>query len=68
MKIIRSTANNFILFENLSLSWTPGINIIYGDNNTGKTILLKALYATLYSYCKTQPGETLKELGRNFTR
>lgn len=40
---------NFTKFENLSgsqaISFSPGINIIIGENGTGKTHLLKAVYA-----------------------
>lgn len=35
---------NFRNYENLSLSFHPGINIIYGQNAQGKTNLLESIY------------------------
>lgn len=35
----------FTAFENLMLPFSPGINIFIGENGTGKTHLLKAIYA-----------------------
>ncbi len=39
---------NFMAFSDLNINFSPGINIIIGENSTGKTQLLKASYA-LYS-------------------
>lgn len=36
---------NFSLFDNLKLDFSSGINIFIGENGTGKTHLLKLLYA-----------------------
>ena len=36
---------NFTKFSNLTIKFSPGINIIIGENGTGKTHLLKAAYA-----------------------
>lgn len=36
---------NFIAFTNLSIDFSPGINILIGENGTGKTQLLKAILA-----------------------
>ena len=36
---------NFTAFKGLSISFSDGINIIIGENGTGKTHILKALYA-----------------------
>lgn len=49
-----------MLFNDLDLKFSSGINIICGDNSTGKTVLLKTLYSALQSYCKT-PGDASKE-------
>lgn len=35
----------FTAFENLTLSFSKGVNIIIGENGTGKTHMLKAIYA-----------------------
>jgi energy-coupling factor transporter ATP-binding protein EcfA2 len=39
---------NFTAFTDLSIDFSPGINVIIGENGTGKTQLLKAILA-LYS-------------------
>jgi len=36
---------NFTVFENIECEFSPGVNIFIGENGTGKTHLLKALYA-----------------------
>jgi len=36
---------NFTVFENIECDFSPGVNIFIGENGTGKTHLLKALYA-----------------------
>ena len=35
---------NFTVFNNLKLDFSPRINVIIGENGTGKTHLLKAAY------------------------
>lgn len=35
----------FTAFESLTLTFSPGINLLIGENGTGKTHLLKAVYA-----------------------
>jgi ABC-type ATPase involved in cell division len=35
----------FTAFENLTVAFSPGINLFIGENGTGKTHLLKAVYA-----------------------
>lgn len=36
----------FTAFENLKIAFSPGINIFLGENATGKTHIMKAVYAT----------------------
>ena len=36
---------NFVAFTDLTIDFSPGINIIIGENGTGKTQLLKAILA-----------------------
>lgn len=36
---------NFTAFDELAVSFSPGINILLGENGTGKTHVMKALYA-----------------------
>ena len=44
-KITRIHLENFTSFANLEQEFSPGINVIIGANGTGKTHLLKTLYA-----------------------
>lgn len=37
--------DNFTVFENLEIEFCNGINVLIGENGTGKTHLLKVLYA-----------------------
>ena len=41
------TISNFTAFSKLKLVFSRGLNIIIGENSTGKTHLLKLLYAAL---------------------
>lgn len=51
-------------FRNLSgkVSWSPGINIIFGDNGQGKTNWLEAIYllATTKSFRTQRPQEAIR--------
>ena len=37
--------NNFTVFNTLNIEFSKGVNIFIGENGTGKTHLLKLLYA-----------------------
>ena len=43
MKIESLTLRGFRNYENLSLEFDPGVNLILGDNAQGKTNLLEAI-------------------------
>lgn len=45
----------FTAFEKLDISFSPGINIFVGENGTGKTHILKALYSSC-DITKSQKG------------
>lgn len=47
MSIESAELRNFTVFKNLKVDFSKGINIIIGENGTGKTQLLKAIYADL---------------------
>lgn len=38
------TLKNFTVFKELNVEFSPGVNVIIGENGTGKTHLLKAAY------------------------
>lgn len=44
-KIVHLHLKKFIAFTDLSIDFSPGINIIIGENGTGKTQLLKVILA-----------------------
>lgn len=50
------TLKKFTAFENLDLKFSPGINVFIGRNSTGKTHILKVLYAATRSREKTGEG------------
>jgi len=43
--ITRLELKNFMVFSDLAVDFSPKINVIIGENGTGKTHLLKAVYA-----------------------
>ncbi len=47
MKIKKLKLNNFMAFENAEMNWSDNINIICGENSTGKTTLLKVMYSLI---------------------
>ena len=47
MKIKKTHIEQFMLFDTLDIDWSANINVISGNNNTGKTALLKLLYASV---------------------
>lgn len=52
-KLTHIEADNFTAFAHLEQAFSPGINIVIGGNGTGKTHLLKLLYAA----CAITVGE-----------
>ena len=54
---------NFMIFSHLDIQFSPDINIISGENSTGKTALLKVLYSCIkgYSNACTSKNEVTKE-------
>lgn len=49
---------NFTVFSDVTLAFSPGLNVIVGENGTGKTHLLKLGYL----FCKAWPDLTAKRL------
>lgn len=43
--VTRFQAKDFSLFSDIDITFSPGINVILGANGTGKTHLMKAVYA-----------------------
>lgn len=68
MKIKKLSLKNFMLFSELELPVSGGINIIVGDNSTGKTALLKTMYTVLCAYSKVQEDSTKEEVELSFAK
>lgn len=52
--IERVKLDNFTVFKSLDVNFSPGVNIIIGENGTGKTHLLKLLYTPLSALRKEE--------------
>lgn len=57
---------NFIAFTDLSIDFSPGINIFIGENGTGKTQLLKAILALSGQEARGDTAD--KQLARKLCR
>ena len=57
MKIKRIKFQNYTVFEDQQMEFSPGINVIIGENGTGKTHLMK------YYYNKNTRNEYREKLG-----
>jgi len=60
MTISRLELTNFTVFEKASFEFCPGINVLIGENGTGKSHVLKAMYAALRA-----AQDERADLGRN---
>lgn len=45
MAIKKISLENFTVFERIEIPFSPGINILIGENGTGKTHVMKVLYS-----------------------
>lgn len=52
MIIKKIRLENYTVFENQQLEFLPGINVFIGENGTGKTHIMKALYSACQSVSK----------------
>ena len=43
------TLHNFTAFEDASIEFSPGVNVLIGENGTGKTHVMKVLYSACMS-------------------
>lgn len=62
MKINKLVLRNFMLFEEADINWSENINIICGENSTGKTTLLKVMYSILKPLGKGYRETATKEM------
>ncbi len=63
MKIRKLELDNFMIFNSLDVELSPNINIIFGENSTGKTAFIKLLYSCMKSYSEvtSAKGEITKD-------
>ena len=61
MKIKSARLENFMLFDDFDMTWSPNINVICGSNSTGKTVLIKFMYALLKAWRDTDTEKENKE-------
>lgn len=67
MKVCRLNLKNFMLFEEAVIDWSPNVNVICGENSTGKTTLLKVMYSMLKPVSKgVQTADTKEMMERQF--
>lgn len=52
MKVTHLDIDNFMIFDSLKIDWSSNVNIISGENSTGKTTILKLIYSSLKPICK----------------
>ncbi|WP_026673778.1 AAA family ATPase [Alkalihalobacterium bogoriense] len=64
MTIKKVCIENFTVFENVEIDFSSGVNIIIGTNGTGKTHLLKSLYALCESV--NNKGEDIFDISQPF--
>ncbi len=62
MKINNLKVNGFGRIENKDINLIDGINIIYGENESGKSTLLKFITSMLYGLTKNKNGGSIPEL------
>ena len=62
MKINKLALSNFMAFENAEMNWSDNINIICGENSTGKTTLLKVMYSLIKPFSNSNKENLTKEM------
>ncbi|HVA47274.1 MAG TPA: AAA family ATPase [Pirellulales bacterium] len=59
-KIKELTVKNFTVFDEAKFEFSPGLNVIIGENGTGKSHLLKLMYAIVKG--STNPDHSTQDL------
>ena len=62
MKILNLKINNFGKLSNKDFKLENGINIVYGQNESGKSTLLKFIMGMLYGLSKNKNGKFISDL------
>ncbi len=64
MKINNIKINGFGKLENNEINLSDGINLIYGNNEAGKTTLLKFISSMFYGVSKNKNKKEFSDLER----
>ena len=64
MKILNLKINNFGKLSNKEIEFSDGINIIYGNNESGKSTLLKFIMGMFYGLSKNKNGKFIPDYER----
>lgn len=64
MKILNLKINNFGKLSNKEIQLEDGINIIYGENESGKSTLLKFIMGMFYGLSKNKNGKFISDYER----
>lgn len=56
--------NGFGKIENKNIEFRDGINIIYGENEAGKSTILKCISSMLYGISKTKNGKNISDFDK----
>ena len=67
-KIQALTVQNFTCFEDVSFEFSTGINVFIGENGTGKTHILKLLYALINSHQDEKIDKIFKATTEQFIK
>ena len=59
--------NNFTVFKDVKIEFSPGINVFIGENGTGKTQLMKLIYASSYFHARKSFVTIVDLFGRHFS-
>ena len=62
MKIKELKINGFGKLKDKEINFQEGINVIYGENEAGKSTLLKCITAMFYGLSKNKNGGTIPEI------
>ena len=64
MKIENTRINGFGKLNNKEINLSNGINIVYGENESGKSTLLKYIESMFYGVSKLKNGKDISEVDR----
>lgn len=67
MRIISVTIREFGGLRNFSLSFSDGINVIFGNNESGKSTVIAFIRFMFFGFSKRRPDESLSDGERSFS-